>query len=109
MKGIYKDYASWEGNGGMWEKILCENMKRMLLSFCIEAIHIIAEGSGERTPDGSFKELRYMEQVVDSLYCEWFEPLYQQSEMADSLERYYGIFKRICTTLDENHFVYDEI
>lgn len=30
----------------MWEKILCENMKRMLLCFCIEAICIIAEGKG---------------------------------------------------------------
>lgn len=92
----------------MWEKILCENMKRMLLCFCTEAMHIIAEGSGERTEDGDFKELQYMDKVVHALYEEWFEPLYLESGMANSLERYYELFKRIRTTLKENHFTYDD-
>lgn len=33
-------------------------------------------GLGERTEDGDFKELQYMDKVVHALYEEWFEPLY---------------------------------
>lgn len=49
-----------------------------------------------------------MDKVVHALYAEWLEPLYLESEMGNSLERYYGLFERIRTTLKENHFIYDD-
>lgn len=91
----------------MWQKILCENMKRMLMSFCIEAIFILAEGEGERKEDGSFKELEYMKRVVDTLYARR-EELYLILDAENSVDRYYELFNRIYSTPKEFNFVYDD-
>ncbi len=89
----------------MWRKILCENMKRMLVSFCIEAIFILAEGEGERKEDGSFMELEYMKQVIDTLYARR-EELYLILDVENSIERYYELFNRIYSTPKECNFTY---
>lgn len=49
-----------------------------------------------------------MDKVVHALYEEWFEPLYLESGMVNSLERYFWLFERIRSSLKEIHFTYDD-
>lgn len=92
------------------DKIMRQNMIRLLQSFILEALFIVASGEGELQKEGeyAFRELNEMSKVVRSLFVER-EGSYTNYEVETDIVRYVSIFYHICSIPNECNFNYEDM